>query len=335
LAAQDTPNEANEGLARVWESVDSLLARATLRGILAHKVGPLAAQRLRRLGEPVPPPLALEGRAAMLCMLTVIPLLERVRSSCNGELVLMKGPEIARLYPKSGRRFADIDILVEDAQAVRMGLVRGGFDEIVNPGYSRVWHELEQTFSFGSIELEVDVHKTAHWPWGLRRPPSLTREVLEAAVPSTLGVAGISTPAPHHHALLLAAHAWAHEPLWTLQDLIDVAVVSAYADDRDLKRTAAAWEMSRLWQTTRQTIEAVFYDGRTTIPLRTWARHLGHVRERTALEGTVTQLAQGYWGTSRQQGVKQTMGAMRYLMLTRARRARRYLGGLVGRRDPH
>jgi hypothetical protein len=311
----DNTNEANERLARLWESVDSLLAQATLPGTLAHALGPLAAQRLRRLGEPVPPPLALEARAAMFCMLTVIPLLERVRSSCDGDIVLMKGPEIARLYPKYGRRFTDIDILVEDGAAVRMGLLRGGFDEIVKPGYSADWHELEQAFTFGSMELEVDVHKTAHWPWGLRRPPSLPREVLEAAVPSMLGVAGISTPAPHHHALLLATHSWAHKPLRTLQDLIDVAAVAAHADERDLRRTAAAWEIGRLWQTTRQTIEAMFYDGRTTIPLRTWARHLGHVRERTAVEGAVTNLAQGYWGMTLQQGVRQTMGAVRSLVL--------------------
>jgi Uncharacterised nucleotidyltransferase len=259
----------------------------------------------------------------MFCMLTVIPLLERVRSSCDGELVLLKGPEIARLYPKSGRRFTDIDILVEDAPAVGRELALGGFDEIMQPFASPTWHELEQNFTFGDIELEVDVHKSAHWPWGLRKPPSLTREVLEAAVPSTLGVAGISTPAPHHHALLVAAHAWAHEPLWTLQDLIDIAVVSADADDQDLKRTAAAWEIGRLWQTTRETIDAVFYEGRPTIPLRTWARHLEQVRERTALEGTVTTLVQGYWGMSPQQGVLQMTRAMRTL-----------IAGLVGRRDP-
>lgn len=256
----------------------------------------------------------------MFCMLTAIPLLERVRSSCNGELVLMKGPEIARLYPKSGRRFTDIDILVEDAPAVRSELLLGGFDEFVQPFYSPTWHELEQTFIFRNIELEVDIHKTAHWPYGLRTPPRSTHEILEAAVPSILGVDGISTPAPHHHALLLAAHGWAHQPLWTLQDLIDVAVVSAHADDRDLERTAAAWELGRLWRTTRETIEAVFYDGRTTIPLRTWARHLGQARERTALEGTVTKLVQGYWGMSPRQGALQTMRATRSLIGARVRR---------------
>lgn len=32
-------------------------------------------------------------------MLIAPPLLERIRAACDGPLVLVKGPEIARLYP--------------------------------------------------------------------------------------------------------------------------------------------------------------------------------------------------------------------------------------------
>lgn len=88
----------NARLARLWDATDDLIAGATLPGILAHKLGPLAAKRLRRLGEPVPGPLVLEERAASLSMLTAIPLIERVRAGCDGALVLIKGPEVARLY---------------------------------------------------------------------------------------------------------------------------------------------------------------------------------------------------------------------------------------------
>ena len=298
----------------LWEGVDSLLVDAPLSGIIEHKLGPLAANRLRRHGEPIPPPLLLEGRAAMISMLTAIPLLERLRSSCKGPLVLLKGPEVARLYPEAARRFTDLDILVDDVRAVRDALVSEGFTEFYHPDFTPDWHQLQQTFRWPNLEVEVDVHKAPHWPLGLRMSPTAPREILDASIPSALGVDGISTPAPHHHALILAVHGWAHEPLWTLQDLVDIAVVSAQADERDVERTAAAWEIGRLWRTTQQTIEALFYGGRKTLPVRTWARHLEQVRDRTNLERHVTHLVQGYWGMSPPQGVRQTVRAVRHIV---------------------
>ena len=171
-------------------------------------------------------------------MLTVVPLLERVRSSCDGQLVLFKGPEIARLYPGCARPFGDIDILVDDALAVRDQLVSGGFDEVFLANDTPDWHQLVQVFTWKGTRLEVDVHKAPKWPAGLRMPPTSTREVLDASVHSGLGVAGIFAPAVHHHALILAAHAWSHEPLWRLRDLIDIAVVSA-------RRTSGIWSGPR------------------------------------------------------------------------------------------
>jgi hypothetical protein len=202
---------------------------------------------------------------------------------------------------------------VGDALAVRDRLVGAGFDEVFLADDSLDWHQLVQVFTWKGTRLEVDVHKAPKWPFGLRRPPTSTREVLDASVHSGLGVAGISAPAPHHHALILAAHAWSHEPLWRLRDLIDIAVVSARADERDMERTAAAWEIGRLWRSTQQAIEAVFYNGHTTLPIRTWARHLEHVRERSAFERRVTSLVHGYWGMSPQQGLVQTLRAVRHI----------------------
>ena len=37
--------------------------------------------------------------------------------------------------------------------------------------------------------------------------------IVGSARPSDLGVEGILTPVDAHHALLVTAHAWAHEPL--------------------------------------------------------------------------------------------------------------------------
>ena len=99
-----------------------------------------------------------------------------------------------------------------------------------------------------------------------------------------------------HHALILAAHGWRHEPLQTLSDLIDVAVVSAAADRRELERTADIWGIGRVWRTTISAIDAVFYGASVTLPLRTWARHLQGVRERTVAEDHLERVLHPFWG---------------------------------------
>ncbi len=68
----------------LWAGTDRLVARASLGGILDHKLGPLAAIRLRRLGESLPKPLLDEERAASFAMLGAIPLLHHIRNGCGG-----------------------------------------------------------------------------------------------------------------------------------------------------------------------------------------------------------------------------------------------------------
>lgn len=85
---------------------------------------------------------------------------------------------------------------------------------------------------------------------------------------------------------MIAAHTWHHEPLRTLRDLIDIAAISARVDKRELDRTAAAWGLGRLWRTTDRAIEALFYSGRKTFPLRTWSRHLVSVETGPASRST-------------------------------------------------
>lgn len=283
-------DDADIRLQALWGAVDELLARATLPGILAHSLGPLAAYRLRRLGEPLPARLALEERTATFCMLLAKPLLERVRSSCEGPLLVIKGPEIARLYPGGARRFGDIDVLSEDAADLQRALVGQGMTELHDPLLTPEFHHLQRLQS--ATGLQVEIHKSPRWLVG-SRPPS-TREIFDASVPLSLGVTGISTPSPLHHALILAAHAWDHEPLWSLRDLIDIAAISAHADERELDRTAERWGMHRVWRTTHRAVDAAFYGGRKTFPLRTWARHLELVRDRTGFEGHLTRLLSGY-----------------------------------------
>lgn len=303
----------NSRLAAVWDATDRFLEGATLAGILAHRLGPLAANRLRRLGEPVPEPLALEERAASLSMLTGIPLIERIRASCDGPLVLIKGPEVAPLYPGRARRFSDIDLLSDNAEAVQRALLAHGFLEVEDPSFEvpPEFHHL-QPLKWPTIWLKVEAHMHPNWPRGARRPP--LDEILEARVFSATGIEGVSAPSPLHHALILASHAWCHEPLQTLRDLVDIEAVSAEVDEAELERTATAWGLGRVWSTTRRTIEAVFYGGPRTVPLRSWARHLELVRERTVFERHIGRLMQGYWGLPPHLAAAETARALPYLV---------------------
>lgn len=281
----------------LWAGTDRLLEGATLHGILSHRLGPLAANRLRRLGTSVPEALFQEERAASLSMLTAVPLLERIRASCDGPLVLVKGPEIARLYPGSARRFADVDLLTRDALAVQRALLNEGFQQYDDPDWEHVaGHHHLKPLKWPTIWLKVEVHSLPNWPAHAGKPR--VDEIVEAASPSGLAIDGLSAPDALHHALILAAHAWRHEPLQTLSDLIDVAAVTAAADSRELEHTAAAWGLGRVWQTTARAIDSVFYEDRPTLPLRTWARHLREVRERSVAEDHLARVVHPFWGMS-------------------------------------
>lgn len=298
------------GAEPLWAATDRLLERAPLAGILTHKLGPLAASRLRRLGRPLPPPLLAEERAASLAMLTAIPLIHRVRNGCEGPLLLLKGPEVAQLYPRNGRRFGDIDVLTATADEVQRSLLGSGFllgepDFDMSDGLHHHLHPLR----WPTIWLNVEVHAGPNWPPRAQRPP--LGEILEAAVPSACGIEGVSAPHPLHHTLILASHAWRHEPLFALRDLIDIAVLSEGLDAGELDRLAARWGIGRIWATTRGAAEALLYGGRRTAPLRSWARHLEQVRERTVLENHLQRWLHAFWELPPTAALEQTAQVLR------------------------
>jgi Uncharacterised nucleotidyltransferase len=297
--------------ARLWAGVDSLLGRATVPGVLAHKLGPLAAQRLRRLGEPVPPVLQQEQRGATLANLAAGRLVERIRATVDGPFVLIKGPEVAHFYPERARRFRDIDILTAHAEPHQRALLESGFVEVEEPDLLIPEHHLPP-LRWPAVALEVEVHTVPNWPPSAGEPP--LAEILEAAVPSASAVDGVLAPTPAHHALILASHAWVHEPLRTLRDLLDIAALAAQADERELDRTADAWGIGRLWRTTSDAIEALFFGGRRTFPLRSWARHLEPVRERTRFESYLEWLGHGFWEVPAYKAPVETLRALRSLV---------------------
>jgi hypothetical protein len=142
------------------------------------------------------------------------------------------------------------------------------------------------------LPLKVEVHAAVKWPRGLTAPAP--EELIAAAVPSTV-VPGISTLEPAQHALVLAAHAWAHRPLRSVRDLLDVALVAAAVDRASIDRLACAWRVERLWRTTAAAGDALFVGARRPLSVRLFGRHLPAVRERVVLENHLERWLSAGW----------------------------------------
>lgn len=276
----------------LWPAVDALLARASPEGVRAHALGPLEARRRDRVGSSVPEVLAVEARVTAFAMLSVRPLLRRAREGCEGPLVLMKGPELALRYPDGARSFTDLDLLAPEPRRAHDQLRAAGFVEDEDPTFAQPRHHL-RPLRWPELPLKVEIHGHPKWPDGLEAPA--TASIVAEAGPTGLDVDGILAPADVHHALLVAAHAWAHEPLWRLRDLVDARALVAPSDRTAVERQARDWGITRLWRTTDDVTDAVL--GRRRMPplIRPWARHLSETRERTVLEDHLRDLLAEFW----------------------------------------
>ena len=156
-----------------------------------------------------------------------------------------------------------------------------------DPELFRDHHHL-RPLQLPGLWLQVEIHLRPMLPDQAEAPLA---EIFEAAVPSSLAVDGISAPRAEHHALMLAAHAWGHEPLGRLRDLIDVAAVVEIADETELARSAKRWGMDQIWRTTAASSAALLDGGRTPMALRVFGRHLATVRRADSARESSSALA--------------------------------------------
>jgi Uncharacterised nucleotidyltransferase len=298
MAAGDgAPGPSAERSRVLWDGVDAFLRPriGNVEGLVRHGLAPLAADILERDGRALPAVLEHEQQRARLAALAAPALVARVRGILEGPVLVLKGPEVAARYPGSARRFGDVDLLVPDAAAAQRALVAAGFVEAPDP--EGIWvgiHHLPR-IAWPGVPLDLEIHTQPKWPAG-RVPPS-NAEVFAAAVPSRLGVGDVLAPDPAHHALLVAAHGWAHQPLANFRDLLDAAAVAAEADPSELERLARRWGIERLWRTTAEALAALLAGGRTA-PLRLWAGHVGGLRAQTVLEQHLERVVAPFWGMS-------------------------------------
>jgi hypothetical protein len=113
--------------------------------------------------------------------------------------------------------------------------------------------------------------------------------------------------------VLLAAHAWAHRPLRRLLDLVDVLVLVRDGDREEAGAIARAWGVERLWGTTFAAAEALLGGGPPTWPLRSWARNLPEVRERSGPEARLEAVLAPFAALPPRAAVRRGAGAARRL----------------------
>ncbi len=280
----------------MWERIDSLLAASSssLDVMRMHRVELLEARRRQAAGLPLDRDMIADQTRVAVDEMAAVPLLARVRAAWDGPLVLVKGPEVALDYGAPGlRSFGDLDLLTDDAEAAQAALIAAGFQEVFEPEIYADIHHLRPLWWPG-LPLVVELHTRANWPADMPGPS--TEELLAAAVPSRLGVEGVSTLPPAEHTLVLAAHAWAHQPLGRLGNLIDVAVTLRRCDAAEVDALARRWGCTRMWRTTHAAIRTVLEGDGRSAGVALWARHLAEVRERTVLEWHVKDLLAPVWG---------------------------------------
>src|SRR5436305_881331 len=87
----------------------------SLEALRKHRLHLAAARLWRSRGRKVPADFVADERAAAVRAMLAGRILGKVRSAYGGDLMLLKGPEVAAHYPApSDRPFRDLDLLAED-----------------------------------------------------------------------------------------------------------------------------------------------------------------------------------------------------------------------------
>ena len=241
----------------IWKAVDRLIDTApSPRDLGAHGLHLLAVRRWRAEGRPIPTQLIAAERVGSFVALAAPAVLAEARAAYDGPIVVFKGPELAARYPDPGlRSYGDLDLLVPDPKAAYVALVAAGFIP-VGPPPADDFHHVQPLHS-PRFPLRVELHARPSWVAGAKPPP--LDELLQCVQPAAVGAPDVLAPSPAHHVMLLAAHAWTHEPLGRISHLLDIALVTAECDRADLEDLAARWEATRLWATTVAMTDFLFF----------------------------------------------------------------------------
>jgi hypothetical protein len=273
----------------LWDRVGELADRAPrFSDLHHHRLHLIAASRMRTLGELLHEALVFEERLAAANSLSAPTLMRRVREATDARIIVMKGPEAAARWPLARLRpWKDLDLLVEDADAVQRALLGAGFVEVGEPELYEDIHHLRPLASPG-LPLSIEVHIHPKWP--TERTPSFEELHADAVPGAFASIPDVLAPSAAHHAVLLAGHAWEHDPLSRLGSLVDIAALMLEAGRDETDAVAREWGVTRLWSATTRAIDEVLLDGGRPLRRPIWRRHLHEARERTVFETHVERL---------------------------------------------
>jgi hypothetical protein len=171
--------------------------------------------------------------------------------STAGPAVLMKGLEVAQLYPAPTHRpFRDVDLLVRDAPLVWQRCVEAGYRPTPHHRVDLDHHHLPALAS-PCGQVGVDLHHRPNLPGWVTIDAEL---FFESAQPSRTGIEGIRRPRDDLHALLMAMHGW-KGGFGRLRDLFD-ALLLASVSSVPVTETAAELGLRRFWAWTERIAEA-------------------------------------------------------------------------------
>lgn len=281
----------------LWDGVGRLIDRSSsLPNLRAHGLQMLAVWHWRGLGRAVPEALEWEELVCRQTTFNATAVLRAAREAYDGRILVLKGPEVAARYPDPYLRpFSDLDLLVDDVEKAQRALLAAGFAAVgpYEDSYYERLHHARPLLAPSHSPPIVELHRAPNWV-KFGDPPGCA-ELMDAAVPSSTGLPGLLALAPAHHAVVLAAHSWGEKPLRGIRDLIDVTALAGEADPGEMRRIAARWELSRVWDTTIAVADAVLFGQRRPWAMRIWARDLETVRDRTVWDDHVRNWLGPYW----------------------------------------
>jgi hypothetical protein len=285
--------DSGEAGSQAWSRAVELVERAVTPGTNVYGLELIEDELVRAAGAPRNDLLVLARNLTALRFLVAQDLLQRIRGACDGPIILLKGLEIALRYPNPEMRvFGDLDLLVPDSARVQRALLMAGYEEVMDPDLFVDIHH-ERPLQLPGSPLVIEVHKGVKWPDFLQAPP--IDELLDVAIPSRTGITGILALPRQHHAVVTAAHSWAHAPLRDIRHLLDVAILAEGIDRTELRTVARRWGVERVWETTIRTADGLFGNAPRSSAERVWARHLRPLRERTVTETHLEKYASPFW----------------------------------------
>lgn len=271
----------------LWDNLDTVINEFPDASSLgAQGLGGIAAWRIRQRGEVVPEALARYERGAAFAAVTAAPLLTQIIQTLGEEVLVLKGPENAALYPaRTLRTYGDLDLLVPDLLTAETMLTANGFHLSANPAHIEIYgRHHDSALVHPQLSLAIEFHRHPGWlAWST--PPS-NRELFRSSVPSVTGVPGARALPPTWHILHLLSHAWRHNPYSSLIHLVDIEILRQHVDPDELQATATYWGLENVLSRTFAAIDRLIY--REPIPEspldRIWARHLREHRSQTLAE---------------------------------------------------